>query len=1280
MRGLLERYGAQRIAGDAVLRDRLAYELDVITKMGFSSYFLIVWDFVKYARDRGIPVGPGRGSAVGSLVSYCLKITDLDPLRFDLLFERFLNPDRISMPDIDTDFCVERRDEVIRYVTQKYGEDRVAQIVTFGTMAARAAIRDAGRALGVPLPDVDRIAKLVPSGPGGFSIKEAVDKIPELKTIYATQPEIRKLLDTAKEIEGLARNAGTHAAGVVISAGPLMDYTPLVRFGDGGVNTQYDMDWIERIGLLKMDFLGLRNLTVMENAVREIRRTVDSEFDLSLIPYDDAKTYEMLARGETMGIFQLESEGMKRVCAELKPSRFEDVVALVALFRPGPMELIPQYVANKHGRAKPQYLHPKLETILSESYGIPIYQEQVMQMARDIAGFTMGEADELRKVMGKKQKEKIPIYQEKFVNGAIATCNMDRALAERLFHFIEPFAGYGFNKSHAVAYAWIAYQTAYLKAKHPLQYLAALMTSVKDKTDKLVEYIEEAKKLGIEVLPPDVNESLTDFAVVGEAIRFGLAAIKGVGEGAVRGIIATRLADGRFADLFDFAQRVDSKLVNRRVFEALIKCGALDSVGGNRAQKLAALDAALELAARSSRDAELGQVSLFGESDAHAPALAPRLPPLAAPTTRDMLAWERETLRHLRLGTSAGGDRAAAGARRCDAGQRFAKAARRGRGDDRRHGDGRAAHADQDEPANSHRPDRGHDRRLRRGRLLEDLSAVATSLRERRGLDRQGAAARARATGRRAWGRAQRGALDCGERGLGVRCSADARAGHRHQRLARRRDVARADRSSGPSHRRVAGRSAGRDARARTGATRFAQHRSGHPCPQRAGANLRAAGRAARLAGRIVGSSYVNVVSASDPTALSGFLDGVWSTPAEVVAEVAHILADVRARGDGAVIDYARRYDDPAFTGSKLRVAVPMLSAARASISGEIVAALELAKERIARFHQRQRRAEIAYADEDGSRYAIQWRPLSSVAVYAPRHAPSSILMGAVPAKIAGVARVIVLTPAGPEGVTPAVLFACALCGVDELYAAGGPHAIAAAAFGTGSIARVDKIVGHAGMRTTEAKRQVFGACGVDALSGGAEVLIVADDGANSEYVVGELLAQAERAEVRRLAVLSESRPLLDAVAQLLDTLDLATLERGELVNAAISERCRLIEARDRDELLSVANRFAPAILCLHVRDAAPYLERIDAAGAVFVGDLTPLVSGEYLAGTNHVVPTSGTARFSSALSLADFTRSFAVVENSEERAAADTAALAGLAELEGFPHHAASARMRFGS
>ena len=642
--GLIDRYGAERAADDAALRTRLDYELNVINTMGFASYFLIVWDFIKYARDHDIPVGPGRGSAVGSVVSYCLKITDLDPLKFNLFFERFLNPDRISMPDIDTDFCVERRDEVIAYVTEKYGKDRVAQIVTFGTMAARAAVRDAGRALGVPLPDVDKVAKMIPSGPGGLSIEQALEQIPELKMAAAGSPQIRKLLDTAKDIEGLARNAGTHAAGVVISAGPLIEYAPLVKFNDGGVNTQFDMIWVEKIGLLKMDFLGLRNLTVMNAAAGEIRRTVDSNFDLAKIRDDDKKTYDMLSRGETSGVFQVESEGMTRVCVELKPTRFEDIIALVALYRPGPMEWIPQFINNKHGRAKPKYLHPKLEPILSETYSIAVYQEQIMQIARDVAGFTMAQADELRKVMGKKQKELIPIYRKKFVDGAMATSGVTEQLADQIFAFVEPFAGYGFNKSHAAAYGWITYQTAYLKANHPLQYLSALMTSVKDRTDKLVEYIDEAKHMGITVLPPDVNESLIDFAVVGERIRFGLAAIKGVGEGAVRSIIDTRDTDGKFSDLFDLAKRVDSKQVNRRVFEALIKCGALDALPGNRAQKLVALDVALDLAAHATREKELGQVSLFGDAAEHAPALTPVLPLVPAPSTREMLAWEKETL------------------------------------------------------------------------------------------------------------------------------------------------------------------------------------------------------------------------------------------------------------------------------------------------------------------------------------------------------------------------------------------------------------------------------------------------------------------------------------------------------------------------------------------------------------------------------------------------------------------------------------------------------------
>jgi DNA polymerase-3 subunit alpha len=642
--GLIDRYGADRAANDTVLRERFEYELGIINSMGFASYFLIVWDFIKYARDRDIPVGPGRGSAVGSVISYVLRITDMEPLKFGLIFERFLNPDRISMPDIDTDFCVERRDEVIQYVTEKYGTDHVAQIVTFGTMAARAAVRDAGRALAVPLPDVDRVAKLIPSGPGGLSIEKALQQIPELRQQYDASPQVRQLLDTAKSIEGLARHASTHAAGVVISKEKLSDITPLIKLGDDDVNTQYDMNWVEKIGLLKMDFLGLRNLTVMKNAQDEIRRTTHPDFDVATIPDDDQRTFEMLSRGDTTGVFQLESDGMRRVVGDLKPTSLDDIVALVALYRPGPMELIPQYVSIKHGRTKPRYVHEILEPILGPTNSIPLFQEQIMQIARDIAGFTMGQADELRKVMGKKQKDKIPVYREKFIKGAFEHSAIDENLAAEIFAFVEPFAGYGFNKSHAVAYGWIAYQTAYLKANHPRAYLAALMTSVKDKTDKLVEYIDEAKKIGIAVLPPDVNESRVDFTVVGEDIRFGLAAIKGAGESAVQSIIDARERDGRFVDLFDFVKRVEPKNMNRKVFEALIKCGALDSLPGNRAQKLDALEGALDAASRAARDRESGQFSLFGDTETNHQELKQSLRPLPATPVLEMLGWEKETL------------------------------------------------------------------------------------------------------------------------------------------------------------------------------------------------------------------------------------------------------------------------------------------------------------------------------------------------------------------------------------------------------------------------------------------------------------------------------------------------------------------------------------------------------------------------------------------------------------------------------------------------------------
>ncbi len=622
------------------MRERLDYELGIITSMGFASYFLIVWDFIKFARDRDIPVGPGRGSAVGSIVSYSLHITDLDPLRFGLIFERFLNPSRIEMPDIDTDFCVERRDEVIRYVTEKYGTDRVAQIVTFGTMAARAAVRDAGRALGVPLPDVDRVAKLIPGGPAGLSIKQALEQIPELKALYANSPGMKKLLDTAASIEGLARHASTHAAGVVISKDPLVDWVPLIRIGDDDVNTQYDMSWIARIGLLKMDFLGLRNLTVMKKAVDEIRRTENPDLAPEHPRGRHADVRDARPRRDDRRL----PDGIRRHAP--RRLRTEAVVARrhhshQRAVSPRPDGLDPAVHQQQERKTKPRYLHPKLEPILAETYGIACYQEQVMQVARDIAGFSMSEADELRKVMSKKQKDKVAQYRERFINGALKA-GIEQKVAEDIFAFIEPFAGYGFPKGHASAYGWIAYQTAYLKANYPRAYLAALMTSVEDKTDKLVEYLEEARKVGVAVLPPDINESLVHFTVAGEAIRFGLAAVKGVGEGAVESILAARQS-GPFTDVFDLARRVEGRQVNRKVFEALVKCGACDNLGGNRAQLLDALDMAIEVAARAAREREVGQASLFGAPGEHE-ELTPQLRDLSPPPLMQLLSWEKETL------------------------------------------------------------------------------------------------------------------------------------------------------------------------------------------------------------------------------------------------------------------------------------------------------------------------------------------------------------------------------------------------------------------------------------------------------------------------------------------------------------------------------------------------------------------------------------------------------------------------------------------------------------
>jgi len=627
---------------------RLDYELDVINRMGYASYFLIVWDFIRYARERGIPVGPGRGSAAGSIVAYALRISDVDPLRYNLFFERFLNPDRVSPPDIDTDFCYERRDEVIDYVRHKYGADRVAQIVTFGTMAARAAVRDVARVTGVPLADVDRIAKLIPNIPTNpMSIRQAIDTVPELAALYQRDARARALLDTAMRVEGLARHASTHAAGVVIAPGPITDYAPLVKLGQGDVNTQYSMGWVGAVGLLKMDFLGLRTLTVIARASDEIRRTADAGFRIDDIALDDATTYALLSSGQTTGVFQLESAGMRRYIAELRPTRIEDVIAMVALYRPGPMDWINDFIAGKHGRRKLSYVHPKLEPILSETYNIIVYQEQAMQICRDLAGYTAARADEMRSIIGKKKKELMPAERARFVDGCVAN-GIERPLAERIWQFIEPFAGYGFPKAHSVCYGLLAYQTAWLKANHPLAFMAALLSSVKGSSDKVAEYLGECAQVGLRILPPDVNESGTDFTVVGDAIRFGLGAVKNVGEGAI-GELLDKRAQRPFAALADLCARVDTRQVNRRVLESLIRAGALDGLPGNRAEKLAGLEAALDYGQRIAHERLLGQTSLFGGGG------AVELPPPALPSLPDIGSSERLVLEKETIGVYISG-------------------------------------------------------------------------------------------------------------------------------------------------------------------------------------------------------------------------------------------------------------------------------------------------------------------------------------------------------------------------------------------------------------------------------------------------------------------------------------------------------------------------------------------------------------------------------------------------------------------------------------------------
>ncbi len=606
--GLTRRYGAS--PGDTV-EARLASELAVIEKMGFAGYFLVVWDFIRYAREQGIAVGPGRGSSAGSLTAYCLGITNIDPIRYGLLFERFLNPERISMPDMDIDFSDDRRDEVIRYVAERYGRDRVAHIITFGTLGAKAAIRDVGRVLGMPYADVDRIAKLVPNFPLNITLDDAHQKSLPLAEMVRSQANVRELWEIARTLEGCTRHASVHASAVVISDEPLEEYIPLYKDPKRPeLITGYAMGPIEKLGLLKMDFLGLRTLTVLANTVALIKESRGLDLDLDRLPLDDKKTYEMLSEAKTFGVFQLESSGMRDALRGLKPEQLEDLIAMVSLYRPGPMELIPDFIQRKHGRSKITYEHPAMEKFTRETYGIMVYQEQIMQIASEMAGFTMGEADILRRAMGKKDRELMAKQREKFITGCRER-NTAPAKAERVWELMEKFAGYGFNKSHAAAYGLVAYQTAYFKANYPVEFMAALLTSEMGDTDKIVKYIEECRAMGIQVVPPDVNVSAVQFSVAGDTVRFGLAAIKNVGEAAMQSILKARSGEGSFQTLEDFCARVDLRLVNRRVVESLIKAGAFDSLGLTRAHLLATTDTALESGQRQQRDRAEGQGSFF---------------------------------------------------------------------------------------------------------------------------------------------------------------------------------------------------------------------------------------------------------------------------------------------------------------------------------------------------------------------------------------------------------------------------------------------------------------------------------------------------------------------------------------------------------------------------------------------------------------------------------------------------------------------------------------------
>jgi len=599
---------------DPEVQKRLDHELKIIKDMGFISYFLIVWDFIHYAKSQGIPVGPGRGSAAGSLVSYLLGITDLNPLKYGLLFERFLNPQRMGLPDIDIDFCYERRQEIIDYVTNKYGQENVAQIITFGTMQARAVIRDVGRVMGVTYAEVDKIAKMIPAELD-MTLKKALESEPQLNDLFKNNPQITKLINTALALEGLNRHASVHAAGVIISDKPLNNYMPLFKTADGQITTGYSMGTLEKIGLLKVDFLGLRTLTVINETIKLIKQTHNIQVDFEKITLDDANTYKLLASSHTIGIFQVESSGMRDLLKKLIPERFEDLIALLALYRPGPIGsgMLDDFMKRKHKTIPTRYEHPKLEPILKETYGIMVYQEQIMQIASTLAGFSLAQADILRKAMGKKIPEVMEKERKNFINGCIKN-QIRESTASKIFDLIEYFSGYGFNKSHSTAYALISYRTAYLKANYPVEFMTALLTSERDNTDKIVEYVNEAQRMGLKIQPPDINKSEVLFKVEDQnTIRFGLIAIKNVGRGAAESIVKAR-ETLVFKTLEDLSRYIDLRLANRKVLESLIKCGALDCFGLSRAGMFASLDMILEKAQRNQKEKASGQLSFFDKA------------------------------------------------------------------------------------------------------------------------------------------------------------------------------------------------------------------------------------------------------------------------------------------------------------------------------------------------------------------------------------------------------------------------------------------------------------------------------------------------------------------------------------------------------------------------------------------------------------------------------------------------------------------------------------------